>query len=201
MGSNASKSQSSSQHVFTADTPVAFSENLVNSLQQSPETDSTRAKDLELQVQSRVTTELDKLLSQSREKLSSTSDSVSGEPFDSSSKSKTQSAHTPVSYTEKPLWNRVWDMFTGHESSAPGPGFRQDLDSSGVSGEIEELRKKLAVRKRTIELDDAVAKAKEGVVVCLRLNDRRPLDCWKEVETFKAEVGRLERQFVDSNSG
>ena len=44
--------------------------------------------------------------------------------------------------------------------------------------------------------DKAVEKAKQDVVTCLRLNDRRPLDCWKEVEAFKKEVGRLEKGFL-----
>ena len=51
------------------------------------------------------------------------------------------------------------------------------------------------------EVDKDVAKAKEDVTKCLRLNDRRPLDCWKEVEKFKAEVGRLEKKFVDNKGG
>ena len=44
--------------------------------------------------------------------------------------------------------------------------------------------------------DKAVEKAKEDMVSCLRKNDRRPLDCWKEVEVFKREVGRLERGYL-----
>ena len=44
--------------------------------------------------------------------------------------------------------------------------------------------------------DGDINKAKEKVVTCLRLNDRRPLDCWKEVEAFKREVGRLEGAFL-----
>ena len=44
--------------------------------------------------------------------------------------------------------------------------------------------------------DKAVEKAKDEMVSCLRKNDRRPLDCWKEVEEFKKEVGRLERGFL-----
>lgn len=47
------------------------------------------------------------------------------------------------------------------------------------------------------EADAGVEKAREGLVQCLRLNDRRPLDCWEEREAFKREVARLERQFVD----
>merc|ERR1712093_579018 len=42
-----------------------------------------------------------------------------------------------------------------------------------------------------------VEKAKSEVVKCLRANDRRPLDCWKEVETFRQEVRRLESTWVE----
>ena len=64
--------------------------------------------------------------------------------------------------------------------------------------EIEELRKKLQQRKLREDVigDKAVEKAKQEVVTCLRVNDRRPLDCWKEVEAFKREVGRLEKEFL-----
>lgn len=66
-----------------------------------------------------------------------------------------------------------------------------------MTKEIELLKKKLEQRKKLEQVDADLQKAKEGVVACLRQNDRRPLDCWKEVETFKREVGRLEREFVE----
>ena len=44
--------------------------------------------------------------------------------------------------------------------------------------------------------DKGVEISKEKVVQCLRINDRRPLDCWKEVEGFKMEVARLEERFL-----
>lgn len=64
--------------------------------------------------------------------------------------------------------------------------------------EIEKLKGKLKERqlKEDIMKDRELNKAKDKVVACLRLNDRRPLDCWKEVETFKREVGRLEGAFL-----
>lgn len=67
-----------------------------------------------------------------------------------------------------------------------------------VQEEIEKLKGKLKERqlKEDIMKDKEVNKAKEKVVACLRLNDRRPLDCWKEVETFRREVGRLEGAFL-----
>lgn len=63
--------------------------------------------------------------------------------------------------------------------------------------EIDQLREKLDGRKKLIEVDESVERARADVVSCLRLNDRRPLDCWKEVEGFKREVAKLEETFVD----
>lgn len=64
--------------------------------------------------------------------------------------------------------------------------------------DIDKLKGKLKERqlKEDIMKDREISQAKEKVVACLRLNDRRPLDCWKEVETFKREVGRLEGAFL-----
>lgn len=59
------------------------------------------------------------------------------------------------------------------------------------------LRAKLDARKKLDKPSKEVEKAKEALVKCLRTNDRRPLDCWEEVEAFKAEVGKLERAFVE----
>ena len=47
------------------------------------------------------------------------------------------------------------------------------------------------------KLDASVNKAREDVIKCLKGNDRRPLDCWREVETFKEEVRRLEEKWVE----
>lgn len=65
--------------------------------------------------------------------------------------------------------------------------------------EIETLRRTLGERKirEEVDADKGVKKAKAEVVQCLRINDRRPLDCWEEVEAFKREVGRLEKGFVE----
>lgn len=40
--------------------------------------------------------------------------------------------------------------------------------------------------------------SRQDVISCLRLNDRKPLDCWKEVEAFKREVRKLEENYVSS---
>ena len=59
-----------------------------------------------------------------------------------------------------------------------------------------DLRQKLDSRKKVDNVSPEVKRAQEKLISCLRTNDRRPLDCWQEVETFKAEVGKLEKAFV-----
>ena len=76
--------------------------------------------------------------------------------------------------------------------------FKKDSRSNAsVSKEVAELKAKLERRKKLDASDPAVDKAKDSLVQCLRLKDRRPLDCWEEVESFKAEVAKLEQKFVD----
>lgn len=64
--------------------------------------------------------------------------------------------------------------------------------------EIDSLKQKLSTRKVREEVtqDEGVEKTRNEVVKCLRVNDRRPLDCWGEVEAFRREVGRLEKGFL-----
>ncbi|KAK6006433.1 hypothetical protein QM012_006843 [Aureobasidium pullulans] len=180
MGSGSSKPQGS-QYVFAADSPVSFSPSVVDSLQNSPETDSTRQRNLELQIQQRVTAELERIreeeaqrLAQYTERLTPTTEDQSSSDDNSSSlKEKISSALTPSSSQHK------------------------DRSNDSVSKEVAELRSKLERRKKLEQTDPAVEKAKEGLVQCLRVNDRRPLDCWEQVEAFKAEVAKLEQKFVD----
>lgn len=66
-----------------------------------------------------------------------------------------------------------------------------------VSAEVEALRARLDKRKQLRELPDSVERARGAVVQCLIANDRRPLNCYDEVQAFKHEVRRLEKEWVD----
>ncbi len=88
------------------------------------------------------------------------------------------------------------DDSTKKESKSAGDTLR-DLGREAVQNDVKELRKKLEQRKKLTAEDEGVDKAKNAVVKCLRENDRRPLDCWKEVENFKNEVRRLEGVWVE----
>jgi altered-inheritance-of-mitochondria protein 13 len=146
------------------------------------QTDSARSRQQELQYQERLTAELEKLREQETQKFSQFSETLSSEPE--------QSSETPS------LVEKLADA-TSTKATLAEKQRQKDMSNRSVTKEIEELREKLAKRKKLEQADADLTKAKEAVVACLRTNDRRPLDCWKEVETFKKEVGRLEKEFVE----
>ncbi|KAF2190513.1 hypothetical protein K469DRAFT_746993 [Zopfia rhizophila CBS 207.26] len=170
-----------SQHIFSSDAPVRFSNELVDSLQKNTQTDSTRSKQQELQYQTRLTAELEKLRDQEAQNLSKVSETLSAE------------AENP---SEPTLADKLSDA-TSSSSTLADKQKQKEMSRDSVTKEIEALKKKLDERKRLEQVDPRVNKAKEEVVACLRVNDRRPLDCWKEVENFRREVGRLEKEFVE----
>ncbi|KAK8073850.1 hypothetical protein PG994_004749 [Apiospora phragmitis] len=80
-----------------------------------------------------------------------------------------------------------------------GDGQQQDggKNRHTVSKEVEALRARLDKRKQLRVLPDSVERARTGVLECLRDNDRRPLNCWQEVENFREQVRQLEKEWVD----
>ncbi|KAI1322645.1 hypothetical protein F5Y16DRAFT_404275 [Xylariaceae sp. FL0255] len=165
MGSSSSKPTGDKSHVWNASSPVGVSQDVINTLQSSSETDTTRAQNLELAVQARVAEELKKLSAKESEALKSAREQA----MTSTSSSDSQSTTTTTTTVERET----------------------------VSAEVEALRARLDKRKQLRPLPESVEAARGDVVRCLIENDRRPLDCWKEVEAFKEEVRRLERGWVD----
>ncbi|KAI1129322.1 hypothetical protein F5Y10DRAFT_238694 [Nemania abortiva] len=158
MGSSSSKPAGDS-HTWKASSPVGVSQDFVDTLHTSRESDVSRAQNLELAVQARVSEELKKLSAQESTALKATLEKAS----------------------------EIADKDT-----AAAQGDRQT-----VSGEVEALRARLHKRKQLRPLPESVEKARGEVVRCLLENDRRPLDCWQEVESFKEEVRKLEKSWVD----
>lgn len=91
----------------------------------------------------------------------------------------------------------VREKLNAEEPPAAAAGEDDGRTSYKVSKEIEALRARLEDRKQVKELPEDVEAARSSVVRCLRENDRRPLNCYEEVEKFKAEVRRLEKGWVD----
>lgn len=74
----------------------------------------------------------------------------------------------------------------------------RDLGRESVQREIERLKKNLSARRTREDVvkDEELQKARSKVLSCLRTNDRRPLNCWEEVEAFRRELARLEKGFL-----
>jgi altered-inheritance-of-mitochondria protein 13 len=131
------------------------------------QTDSTRTKTLELHIQARVAEELKRLQDRASRDF--------------------EELQAKISAAED---------LSKKEGKSAGDTLR-DLGREAVQNDVKELRKKLEQRKKLTAVDEGVENAKSEVVKCLRENDRRPLDCWKEVENFKNEVRRLEGVWVE----
>ena len=153
------------------------------------QSDTTRALDLELQIQKRVHEELTRLSDSASATLAELSEQISATPDISTASQDTAAT----------------DSFS---SSAPAGSERaakdehehfRDLGRASVAREIDGLKEKLKGRRLTegVVGDAAgVRTVKDKLVRCLKENDRRPLDCWREVEEFKSEVARLEKGFL-----
>ena len=175
------------KHVFTASTPINFSSELITSLQSSSETNSTRAKQLDLHIAQRVHEELAKLQAEQTDAVQAAKEKILKEAEELQRKGEEEAAGKGKGVKEK----------IGDVVGVGGKG-KEDKEKSSqkVLEEIERLKRELGQRKVLKELPKEVESAREGVVACLRINDRRPLDCWKEVEVFKREVRRREAHLV-----
>lgn len=155
---------------------------------------------MELHIQNRVAEELERI--QAREKqtladlekrLTETDPSARAQPKQGTGPAPAVSLDAP----RVPLAGPGSASELASQSATEGAAVSRDVSSKAVAQEIESLRTKLAERKTVRELDPGVEKAREDVVSCLRGNDRRPLDCWQEVDAFKKEVARMEKKWVE----
>ncbi|KAK2736348.1 hypothetical protein FQN57_000798 [Myotisia sp. PD_48] len=198
------------KHVFTSETPVQFSAGLVESLQSSSETDSSRLQTIELHIQSRVAEELERIRSREAPSLADLEKRIA----DSHGSAKKSPGQIPTGIDAPLSLESPRVPFAGYDglsaasaaaaatAASPSSPSSQpyiasdELNSGHVSKEIEALRQRLASRPTVRKLDAETEKAREDVVRCLRDNEARPLDCWQEVDVFKKEVARLERAWV-----
>lgn len=188
-------SSSSPAHTLNADAPVRLSQSVINSLQNSPETDSTRAQQHELHTQTRITADLQRIRDSQAQKLDAITTALTNTelPPQQGSASDSEALSKPtglLAHLSSPFYHD-WSQ------ENPKPATREsDRSHDSVSKEIMDLRQRLEQRKKVDKVPAEVEKAKNSLVQCLRDNDKRPLDCWREVEAFKREVGKLEHAFI-----
>jgi altered-inheritance-of-mitochondria protein 13 len=161
------------------------------------QTDSSRAQTLELHIQARVAEELERIRARESQTLADLEKRLAK---DSKDNGKTSNSQSPLSL-DTPLVPFAGSGSLSEPVSSAAPEASgtaaKPLRSALVQQEIDALRAKLAERRKVREMDEGVKKAREEVVKCLTENERRPLDCWQEVEGFRREVARLERGWVE----
>ena len=65
------------------------------------------------------------------------------------------------------------------------------LSSSDLAAKFEALKNKFETSTYVTELDKETDSVRETLVKCLQDNKGRPLDCYEEVEQFKAKLRNL----------
>lgn len=155
------------------------------------QTNSSRAKTLELHIAERVAAELEKIQKRETETFEAVRAKLSAQ--DDSSEASASDGQSPASKIKDAASNVLPNKLI---PSAANQKAQQAQSSQKVQEEIAKLKRTLSERKVLRDLAPEVEKARNAVVVCLRLNDRRPLDCWREVEVFKSEVKKMEDKFV-----
>ncbi|WVQ90889.1 hypothetical protein IAS59_004675 [Cryptococcus gattii] len=76
---------------------------------------------------------------------------------------------------------------------------RPGMSSHVLGRDIDEIREKVErMREKKNNESEGVRLARQGVEQCYLTHGDKPLDCWKQVEAFKAEVAKLEQAFVKS---
>ncbi|KAG6889786.1 hypothetical protein C0992_004204 [Termitomyces sp. T32_za158] len=187
MGASQSKSETD-EHVFTNETPISFSHDVVNQLSdrlESSETSLERQSALDSHIRSKIQGEI--------EGLRQEEDRIRQE-------------------IELALEKENLDREKG--SSEDGTeGIGRIRGSVELMGDLEEIRSKVDRYQHRKDLSEfpEVRSAAEAVVSCyrcafstpslnnlvcklLRTHSSTPLDCWKEVAQFKDSVALVEQQ-------
>ncbi|KAK5278599.1 hypothetical protein LTR20_010748 [Exophiala xenobiotica] len=159
MGAGQSKPDESTKHVFASDTPIQFSQELIDSLQASAETNahtislllqtnSTRAKTLELHIAQRVAAELEKLRNHESSALEEARKKITEQTGSSNSSSSSDHSLLQIpSISPK-------DLLESSDEKA-----KKSQTSAKVQQEIEKLKQTLGQRKVLKELPNEVESA------------------------------------------
>ncbi|KAJ3365263.1 hypothetical protein GGF32_009768 [Allomyces javanicus] len=78
---------------------------------------------------------------------------------------------------------------------------REQLSSQVALREAEDMLQRLGrISLPTPEANPACLAAQEQVIACFKANPTRPLDCWQEVEAFKASLKVVQKEFIHAAS-
>ncbi|KAF7796511.1 hypothetical protein EIP86_007689 [Pleurotus ostreatoroseus] len=178
MGASQSRSEPD-EKIFYTETPIQFSPDVVNHLADNvaaPEPSAERQASIDAQIRSRIHAELEHLRQE-----------------------EDQVRQEIESALEKENLDRERAM-AGKESVAEDEAAGGVKSSAALMGDLEEVRQKIErfQTRRALGEFPEVQTASNAVVNCYkRSHPKSALDCWREVEEFKASVGRVEQRVED----
>ncbi|OSX64719.1 hypothetical protein POSPLADRAFT_1044191 [Postia placenta MAD-698-R-SB12] len=180
MGASQSSPQPPDEKVFAAETPIQFSQDVVNQLSDhlaSPDPPPERQSSIDAHVRSRIHAELARLRDE-----------------EAQVKAEIERA------LEKENLDREREMAGAASAEEDGAAAGSVKSSAALMGDLEELRQKVERHHaRHEEQDYSTVQAKgDAVVSCYKNHPTTPLECWREVSEFKASVSQIEEQYVHS---
>lgn len=179
MGASQSKPDSDEQ-VFRAETPIQFSEDVVNDLVDHTATPvpPERQSTLDAQIRSRIQAELQHLRQEEEAVREEIERALEKENLD----------------RERAMAGEAADAADGADEAG------RVKSSAALMGDLEELRQKVErfqTRRALNEFPDVQAKS-EAVVNCYKSHPTTTLDCWREVNEFKNSVAKVEQHYIDT---
>ncbi|KAF8573999.1 hypothetical protein K439DRAFT_1399381 [Ramaria rubella] len=171
----------STEKVIYSETPIQFSNDLVNHLSDelaSPKTNPAQQSILDDHVRSRIQAEIGRLREEEEEVKAQIERALQRENIDRERSSA------------------VLEREDGDESSNNGAV----RSSASLMEDLREVQTKVERFHRRRGLDDVpdVKATSQALVECYRANQNTSLDCWKEVAAFRKSVGRAEQKFIDT---
>ncbi|KAF8573892.1 hypothetical protein K439DRAFT_1399433 [Ramaria rubella] len=175
----------STEKVIYSETPIQFSNDLVNRLSDelaSPKTNPAQQSILDDHVRSRIQAEIARLREEEEEVKAQIERALQRENID-----RERSSAVPESEH-------------GDESSNNGTTDGAVRSSTSLMEDLREVQTKVERFQRRRGLDDVpdVKATSQTLVECYRANQNTSLDCWKEVAAFKKSVGQAEQKFIDT---
>ncbi|KAJ2924418.1 hypothetical protein H1R20_g12688, partial [Candolleomyces eurysporus] len=178
MGAGQSKPEAD-EKVFQNQVPISFSPDVVNQLSDNLETTETtpqRQSLIDSHIRARIQGELEHLRREEEDV-------------------RQQIEHA----LEKENLDREKGM-AGDASANDGTTSGDVKTSAALFGDLEEIRNKINKyhAKRDLSEYPEVQAAGSVLAECYRRNATTSLNCWKEVESFKSTVAKLEQEYLKS---
>jgi len=171
MGAGQSKPED--EKVFYSETPIQFSQQVVDQLQASPTTPPERQSTLDAHIRSRIQAELTRLQQEEREVREQIETALEKENLD-----------------------RERVMAVEEDSETIG----SIKSSTSLMGDLDEVERKVEryhAKRDPVDYPQ-VKEHGEALVSCYRSHPKTPLDCWREVSLFKAAIALEEQKYIDS---